>query len=65
MALGMYLDTTYHISHMGLSMALVWDMKVTAEEAAKMEDKDDKFVRATLTSTEDVRKAQGKPGQSP
>ena len=49
MALGMCLDTTYHRSHMGLPIALVWNMKVTAEEAAKMEDKDDKFVRTTLT----------------
>ena len=65
MEFDMCLDTTYHISHMGLSIASAWNIKVTMEEAAKIEDEDGKFARATLTLAEDVGKVQGKPGQSP
>ena len=64
MAFGMCLDTTYHRSHMGLFVTSVWNMKVTTEEVAKMEHEDDKFASTTLTSIENARKAQGKPGQS-
>ena len=65
MAFGLNLDTTYQRSQMGLSIASVWNMKCTAEEAVILEDEDDKFARATQTSTCDIRRAQGKPGQSP
>ena len=34
------------------------------EEAAEAMDEDDKFSIATLISTEDIGKSQGKPGQS-
>ena len=34
------------------------------EEAAEAMDEDDKFSIATLTSTEDIGKSWGKPGQS-
>ena len=64
-AFGLNLDATYQISHMGLSIALVWNMKCTVEEAAILEDEDDKFARATQTLMDDVGRVQVKPGQSP
>ena len=65
MEFGINLDTTYQRSHMGLSIASVWNMKCTVEDAAIMENEDDKFAGAIQTSTDDVGKSQGKPGQSP
>ena len=50
---------------MRLSIALVWNMKWTTEEAAIMEDDDDKLARAAQMSRDDSGKAQGKPGESP
>ena len=63
MAFGLNANTIWQRSHMGLLIALVWNMKCTAEEAAIMEDEDDRFARATQTSSDDVGKSQGKPGQ--
>ena len=40
-------------------------MKCTADEAAEIEEEDEKIARATQTFPEDVGKSLGKPGQSP
>ena len=61
----MSLDKTYLRSHMGLTVASIWNMKSSEEEAAEAIDEDDRFTRATLTKTDDIVKSQGKPEQSP